>query len=240
MQERLSRDECAALERSTWLGALDAALGAALLRNARVVRLTGHSNRPGPRIALSGALCAVAGGAAKVSRTLGSGRDLAIGLMEPGAWFSCGPAPGDSHGTVPAAPAASYAIEGRGALVLLVVDARELAQLKQMFPALFPALLGLNEQLVHRLQEMLEELNDMPLATRVARQLSALGQRFGVAGAEGLRLNVRVSQQDLADLTGACRQRVNAELKAFERRGMLRMEGGQLALLPALAGMPAV
>ena len=227
VQSPLAQAELQTLLGSTWFAALDGALGAALLRNARVVRLNGHSNRPGPRIALSGALCAVAGGAAKVSRALGSGRDLAIGLMEPGAWFSCGPAPG------------GYAVEGRGALVLLVVDARELELLKGMFPSLLPALFGLNEQLLHRLGEMLEELNDMPLATRIARQLSALGQRFGVAGAEGLRLSVRVSQQDLADLTGACRQRVNAELKAFERRGLLRMDSGHLALLPALAGLPA-
>ena len=41
----------------------------------------------------------------------------------------------------------------------------------------------------------------------------------------------RSAQEDLAQLLGASRQRVNQELKGFERDGMLRVEPTRLVIL---------
>jgi len=210
---------------------MDEGVSAALIRNGRVVRLRCGMARPAARLMLRGSLCGLASGATKLSRKMASGRELAISIIEPGTWL-CAGAPDD------ALPA--YELEARAEVVLLVVDQPELQQLVRIYPVLLPALLKLNARHAQRLDELLEELHDMPLATRVARQLLALGKRFGALGVGGAsRIGIRVSQQDIADLTGACRQRVNAEIKEFERRGLLRMAGGHLELQPGFSSVLA-
>ena len=222
MHSGLLDKEAQVIAQGQWFAGLDTALQSALLRNSRVMRLEGKALRNSRRLLLGGSLYAVAGGAAKLSRRMASGRDLTLQLFEPGTWFGGGI--GSSHAQC------SYLMEPRGELVLLVVEAPELQALKAMHPSLSHAMLLLHERLLHRMGEMLEEISDMPLAMRVSRQLAALGDRFGVTDGARVKLSVPVSQQDLADLTGACRQRVNAEIKAFERQGVLRMVRGCVEL----------
>jgi CRP-like cAMP-binding protein len=68
----------------------------------------------------------------------------------------------------------------------------------------------------------------LPLENRLARQLLQLARRFGQRDADGLlRIALKLSQQDVADLLGASRQRVNAGLKKLERSGVLRGAAGR-------------
>lgn len=210
------------MSQGEWFKSLDSELREALVRNSRVVRVDARASSQVLCMAVRGSLYCVVKGGAKLSKALPSGRKLAIDLMEPGAWFSVGPCSDDS--------VQRYAIESRGELVLLVVDQHEFQLLRIMYPLLVPALSTLHERMVYRLGEMLEELHDMTLAARIVRRLSSIAQRFGVPCAAGLRLGIPLSQQDLADLTGSSRQRVNVEIKTLERRGLLRVILGQLEL----------
>ncbi len=205
-----------------WFKSLDPDLRDALVRNSRVVRVDARASSHVLCSAVRGALYCVVQGAAKLSKTLACGRKLGIDVMEPGTWFSVGFSRDDAL--------ERYAIESRGALVLLVVDQREFQLLRIMYPPLVHAVFMLHERMLHRLSEMLEELQGMTLATRIVRRLSSLAQRFGVPSASGVRLGLALSQQDLADLTGSSRQRVNVEIKAMERRGLLRVILGHIEL----------
>ncbi len=239
MHAHTSDDMQNALGESAWFARLDAEVQGALLRNGKVVR---RSKPLGPdrRIVLQGGLCAVVRGAVKLVRRLPSGRELAIGFIEPGMWIG-----GEAGLDDPQVSGAGYEAEARGEFLLFIVEPPELRQLALRHPALVTALLRLQSRLAQRLAGMLEEINEMPLGDRVARRLSALGQAFAVPSmAQGgkddamqgaRRIGIRVSQQDLADLTGASRQRVNVEIKQLERRGLLRMVYGHLELQPALA-----
>ncbi len=219
---RLSAREADTISQGEWFATLDVDVRGALVRNSRVVRVDAKTSSHVLCMAVGGSLYCVVKGAAKLSKTMASGRKLAIDLIEPGAWFGVSFCRDDKLDR--------YAIESRGDLVLLVVDQRELQLLRIMYPPLVSALFTLHERLVHRLGAMLEELQDMTLATRLVRRLVAIAKHFGVPEAGGLRLAVPLSQQDLADLTGASRQRVNLEIKALERRGLLRTIRGQIEL----------
>ena len=48
---------------------------------------------------------------------------------------------------------------------------------------------------------------------------------------EEIRIGLALAQEDLAQLLGASRQRVNQELKALERAGALRIEPTRLVVL---------
>jgi CRP/FNR family transcriptional regulator, cyclic AMP receptor protein len=79
--------------------------------------------------------------------------------------------------------------------------------------------------------DQLEDLSTRPLQARLARQLLLLAKSYGIVQGEEIRIGLELAQEDLAQLLGASRQRVNQELKGFEREGMLRVEPTRLVLL---------
>ena len=80
----------------------------------------------------------------------------------------------------------------------------------------------------------------MDAITLAGRKVRAL--RHGMAGAPGLeiwgpyaegeeiRIGLQLAQEELAQLLGASRQRVNQELKSMEREDAIRIEQGGLVV----------
>jgi CRP/FNR family transcriptional regulator, cyclic AMP receptor protein len=66
------------------------------------------------------------------------------------------------------------------------------------------------------------------LEERVALILLELSANFGVRDPQGVRLRVRPSHQDLAELVGATRPRVTEYLASFERKHLMVRDGRQL------------
>ena len=52
-----------------------------------------------------------------------------------------------------------------------------------------------------------------------------------MAEGEEIRIGLQLAQEDLAQLLGASRQRVNQELKVLERDGAVRIEPTRLVVL---------
>ena len=81
---------------------------------------------------------------------------------------------------------------------------------------------------------MVEDLNTLPLRARLAKQLMLLARSYGSAHPQypgETRIQLQLAQEELAQLLGASRQRVNQELKGFERDGILRVEPTRLVVL---------
>lgn len=66
------------------------------------------------------------------------------------------------------------------------------------------------------------------LEERVALILLELSENFGVQDRRGVRLTVRASHKDLAELVGATRPRVTEYLASFERKHLMVRDGRQL------------
>jgi len=79
--------------------------------------------------------------------------------------------------------------------------------------------------------DQVEDLATRPLQARLARQLLLLAKSYGIPEGEEIRIGLALAQEDLAQLLGASRQRVNQELKGFEREGVLRVEPARLVVL---------
>jgi DNA-binding XRE family transcriptional regulator len=58
-----------------------------------------------------------------------------------------------------------------------------------------------------------------------------LAKSYGIDRAKRMRIGLQLAQEDLAQLLGASRQRVNQELKGFEREGAVRVEPTRLVVL---------
>ena len=73
----------------------------------------------------------------------------------------------------------------------------------------------------------------MPLRARLAKQLLHLSRSYGIPSlthAGEIRISLHLAQEELAQLLGASRQRVNQELKAMEREDIIRVEQAGLVV----------
>ena len=79
----------------------------------------------------------------------------------------------------------------------------------------------------------MEDLNTLPLSARLAKQIRHLIRSYGVpslSSHDEWRITLQLAQEELAQLLGASRQRVNQELKAMEREDAIRIEPGGLVV----------
>ena len=65
----------------------------------------------------------------------------------------------------------------------------------------------------------------------LAKQILLLSRSYGIEEGQEIRIGLQLAQEDLAQLVGASRQRVNQELKELEREGALRIEPTRIVVL---------
>jgi CRP-like cAMP-binding protein len=126
--------------------------------------------------------------------------------------------------------------------LLIQVDKKNFLDLLARHPAVSMLLV---QTLVGRLRVMddfIEDVMFLDAERRLAKRVSALARMFGQAGADGeIRIDLKVSQQDVANLVGITRESVNKRFRHWERAGIIAIERGSLVLLQpralaALAG----
>ncbi|HLB49281.1 MAG TPA: Crp/Fnr family transcriptional regulator [Anaerolineales bacterium] len=72
-------------------------------------------------------------------------------------------------------------------------------------------------------------LLDVP--SRLARKLLELAQNHGQVEAEGVRINLTLTQSELASMIGATRESINKALGNFKRQSLIRMEQGHIIIV---------
>ena len=113
---------------------------------------------------------------------------------------------------------------------LLTLHRRELIPFLEQHPR---AAIGLAEVLVarvRRLSERAEDRQTMPLPGRIAKRLIALAAQHGKHPIVGGPVEVRLVQQDLADLVGTSRESVNKQLRAWAEQGIVELGRGRVVL----------
>jgi CRP-like cAMP-binding protein len=148
---------------------------------------------------------------------------VTLTYVEPGTWF------GDIA-LFDGLPR-THDANAHGETTLLVVRKADFRELLTQHVELYDALLRLNCRRLRLMFDIIEDLNTRPLAARLAKQILLLARSYGVTEGEEIRIGLQLAQEDLAQLLGASRQRVNQELKALERDEALRIEPTRLVVL---------
>ena len=91
-------------------------------------------------------------------------------------------------------------------------------------PEIADRLLQLLARRVRRTDDDASDLVLTDVASRVAKALLRLAQRFGVPEHGFIRLTHDLTQEEIAQLVGSCRETVNKVLTDFSLRGWIRME----------------
>ena len=220
----LTIEEREAINSGRWFSSLSPSLRHDILRCAYVKRF-----KDGGLIAARGdppeEWIACARGAVRVSSTSISGKQITLTYVEPGIWFGdVAIFDGDRR---------THDAYAHGATTILCVARADFHKILAQHPELYDALLKLQARRIRLLFGQVEDLNTLPLRARLAKQLGHLVRSYGVpslSSNDEIRIALQLAQEELAQLLGASRQRVNQELKAMEREDIIRIEPGGLVV----------
>ena len=178
----------------------------------------------------------VAEGRFRIFRNAAFVRDVTLVLAGPGEIL----APGSVFGDRSAESGAQAITAGS----LLVVAAGTLARYAATVPGLYAALARSLARRTLAVQRKLEAFSRATLEARVAGALLELAEAAGTpVAAGGVRLELPLSQEDLAALAGTTRESCSATVAALARRGLVRgsrVRGLVLTDPRGLAGLAAV
>jgi CRP/FNR family transcriptional regulator, cyclic AMP receptor protein len=220
----LTIEERSAINGGRWFSSLSPSLRHDILRCAFVQR-----HHDGDLLSARGdpaeQWIACAKGAVRVSSTSITGKQITLTYVEPGIWF------GDV--AIFDGERRTHDAYAHGATTILCVARADLHKILATHVELYEALLRLQARRIRQLFGLVEDLNTLPLRARLAKQLLHLVRSYGVptlADGNDLRISLQLAQEELAQLLGASRQRVNQELKAMEREDAIRIEPSGLVV----------
>jgi CRP-like cAMP-binding protein len=217
----LSMEEREAINSGRWFSSLSPSLRHDILRCAYVKRY-----KDGMLICARGEppeeWIACARGAVRVSSTSITGKQITLTYVEPGIWFGdVAILDGDKR---------THDAYAHGETTLLCVSKADFKRILAEHVEFSEAILRLNARRVRQLYGLVEDLNTLPLRAP-GQQLLHLTRSYGVmslSDSNEIRIGLHLAQEELAQLLGASRQRVNQELKSMEREEVIRIEPGGL------------
>jgi CRP-like cAMP-binding protein len=160
-------------------------------------------------------------GGVKLCRLSALGRRLIEALLERGDVFGRMSAGGDT----------AYEVEALERTRIASLDRSRFEALLRSHPDLAYAVVQELETRQRTLVRRIESLVFKDVHVRVAETLLELAKEQGEPCAHGFAVDVRVTQQDIAELVGASRQMVNRVLGDFSRRLYIQRMGRVLCVL---------
>ena len=217
----LNSSQVALLQGNLWFAALPARVREAIIEATKIQTLADgeYSHRKDqPAEGWFGILS----GAIRICSTAPDGTVAVLAYLEPGNWF----------GEISLFDGVARTHDGiaDGATELLLVAPADFRTLLARFPELPIHFLRLQSARLRLLYGAMADVNTLPLQARLARQLLNLARSYGVTEQDGIRINLHLPQEDLGQLLGASRQRINAQLSDWAKLGWIAVHYGHVTL----------
>jgi CRP-like cAMP-binding protein len=167
-------------------------------------------------------LIGIVSGSVKISVTSADGRDIVLNIIRPGEVFG-EIALLDGRARTANATAMSDCD-------LIVIERREFLPFLRSEP---DVTLKLMEILCSRLRKTSEQVQDVTflnLSTRLAKTLLRLAENVGLSEPAG---KVAITQREISQIVGRSRESTNKQLRAWAKRGWVRLERGSVTVLKA-------
>lgn len=124
--------------------------------------------------------------------------------------------------------ASAMAMESTRALTL---DRRDLLDFVGRHPELVADILAALSERLRRTDLLLEDAVFLDLPRRLAKRLLDLGERHGLETDKGLQIELRLTQQELANFVGASRVAVNKLLGLLQDKGLVSIDKQHITIL---------
>ncbi|MGE5148251.1 MAG: Crp/Fnr family transcriptional regulator [Candidatus Eiseniibacteriota bacterium] len=168
------------------------------------------------------ALYAVVSGLIRIAVAGEGGKELTLGLMEPG----------DVFGEIALLDGLTRTAGAQAAAdtVLLVVQRAHFLQMLEAEPGLARHIIELLCERLRINTDRITEYAFLNLHARLARKIESLAIAYGQHGDGGVRITLPLSQSELAQMLGVTREAVNKQLKSWSQAGVLRVERGTITV----------
>jgi CRP/FNR family transcriptional regulator, cyclic AMP receptor protein len=170
-----------------------------------------------------GSMMAVIRGRVKICTYSPDGKELVLNIIDRGGVFG-------EIAVLDGRPRSADAVTLEATEIMVL----ERARLMPFLTANADVAARLIEVLCQRLRQTSEALEDALLRdapARVARGLLRLADAFGKQEPGGLRLDIRLSQQQLGNLIGISRESINKHLVEWGRTGYLTVNHGMITII---------
>ncbi len=155
-------------------------------------------------------------GRVKISRVTEDGKEFTLAILEPGEVF------GELE-VLEGSPRDTVA-EALDDISICVLQRKDFEEVLQKNPDLTIRLTKLIGSRLKKIESRIEDLVFRDVPTRLAHLLLSLSRDFGEQKEDGVRLNVKMTHQELANLIGSTRETVSATLNDFKRQGLIQQD----------------
>jgi CRP-like cAMP-binding protein len=167
-------------------------------------------------------MMAVIRGRVRISSQSAGGQEVVLNIIRPGEVFG-------ELALLDGAPRTADATTME-ASELLVLDRRDFLPFLDRHPQVCIALMRLLVQRLRQTSQHLEDVVFLKLPSLLAKRLLWLAERCGRPVAEGVLIDVRLSQQQLASLIGMTRESVNKQLGEWRQAGLIAIQDQRILI----------
>jgi CRP/FNR family transcriptional regulator, nitrogen oxide reductase regulator len=161
----------------------------------------------------AGHLCVVASGQVKLLRHTLAGQDVLVDVLSPGEFFGALSSLEDTTYTETA--------QAHTAICVLRIAAEEFRSLLARYSSVALAVLDITSRRLHDAHEMLRQLSAYAVEKRIAYVLLKLGDKLGEAGEEGLLIQMPLTRDDIAQMTGTTSETASRIMSQFHKDGLI-------------------
>lgn len=165
----------------------------------------------------------IGSGKVKIHTTREDGEETVIGILSDGEFFG--------ELSVLDGQPRSADVTCLEPTEIAVLDREEFLSILDRYPSLSRKVLIAQAARLRATDRMLDYIASLDVYGRVAAQLMELAQRYGRQTPNGIELDLRITQQDLAGMVGASRESVNKVLNHYRNRGIVSFERGRITIL---------
>jgi CRP/FNR family transcriptional regulator, cyclic AMP receptor protein len=203
------------------------------LSNADLAELATHTElrslRAKQMVVLQGTpgneMYAVLHGRLKVIRSSAEGKEATISILEAGEMF------GEIAMLDGGLRTAS--VETLEPCDLLVLRRENVMQYLDRHPQVMHQMIAALCQRLRSVDDFLQDAMFLNLPQRLGKTLRQLAQQHGIKDDTGVTIDLKLTQQELANMVGSSRESVNKQLSVWMEHGWLHMEQGVIRLLDA-------
>ncbi|MBD3288927.1 cyclic nucleotide-binding domain-containing protein [candidate division KSB1 bacterium] len=155
-------------------------------------------------------------GRVKISRVNEAGKEITLTMLEPGEIFG-------ELGLFDDQPRQTTATALEDSLICMMrrADFEQLMSNKPELGFKLSKLMGLR---LRHFENRIDDLIFRDVPSRLARLLLRLSEQHPIETENGLKINIKLSQQELANLIGATREMTSSVLNNFRKDGIISLE----------------
>ncbi len=196
---------------------LDALLATAKVTRYRADQMVFQKDEPGL------AMMAVLDGRIKISSMSMEGKEAVLNIIEPGMVF----------GEIALLDGRERTADATAMVdsELLVIYREDFLPLLESRPGLAIRMLEVVCGRLRDTSKLVEDAFTLTTPTRLARQLLRLAESYGKQTNDGVLIDFKMSQRELAAYVGLARENINRQLRSWEKEALISLAAGAVTIV---------